>query len=416
MHIIKPGRRFDFMGKRKLAFLFSLCMLLTSVGLMFRPGLKMGTDFKGGTEVEIAFTQHVDAAEVRAAAEKIGFAHADVVEVTDHEKANHFLIRVQEVSALSDAQKAAIREHLCLVPEGGTPTDGRCPARLNASEIKFSPGGDKVSVRYDDAIATADLATIAKEIQGVEGVALRAGDNSVVLASEREHKVELYLKSKGDQLLDGLRAELGSDKVPEHALRIEWIGAKAGAQLRDDAIKSVVLAMVFIMAYVALRFDLRFAPGGIIALVHDVVIALGAMALTQREVTLSTVAALLTIVGYSINDTVIVYDRIRENLPKHRGMTFPEIINLSISEMLGRTIITSFVTSLSLVCFLFWGTGVIRDFAFTLLVGMAFGTFSSIYIAAPVTEWIDRRFFRSSAERRKPVTRTRATKRADSVV
>jgi preprotein translocase subunit SecF len=174
--------------------------------------------------------------------------------------------------------------------------------------------------------------------------------------------------------------------------------------------------MVFIMAYVALRFDLRFAPGGIIALVHDVVIALGAMALTQREVTLSTVAALLTIVGYSINDTVIVYDRIRENLPKHRGMTFPEIINLSISEMLGRTIITSFVTSLSLVCFLFWGTGVIRDFAFTLLVGMAFGTFSSIYIAAPVTEWIDRRFFRSSAERRKPVTRTRATKRADSVV
>lgn len=414
MHIIKPGRRFDFMGKRKLAFLFSLVMIAASIGLMFRPGLKLGTDFKGGTEIEIAFLQAVDAGDLRAATAKIGFANADVVAITDHEKPNHFLIRVQDVSALSDAQKAAIRDRLCLVPEGGVPTDGKCPARLNATEIKFSPGGDKVSVRYDSPITAEDLPTIATELQGVEGVALRSGAGSVVLASEREHKVELHLKSKGDQLFDGLRAELGSDKVPEHALRVEWIGPKAGAQLRDAAIKSVAIALVFIMAYVALRFDLRFAPGGIIALAHDVIIALGAMALTQREVTLSTVAALLTIVGYSINDTVIVYDRIRENLPKHRGLTFPDIINLSISEMLGRTIITSFVTSLSLVCFLFWGTGVIRDFAFTLLVGMVFGTFSSIYIAAPFTEWIDRRFFRSSAGRRKPAARASTTKRADA--
>jgi preprotein translocase subunit SecF len=413
MHIIKPGRRFDFMGKRKLAFLFSSLMVLISIGLMFRPGLKMGTDFKGGTEIELAFTQNVDAAEIRAAADKAGFSDVDVVAITDHSNPNHFLIRVQDVSVLTDAQKESIKAHLCLVPEGGTATDGKCSTRLNATEIKFSPGGDKISVRYEAPIATTDLPTIASELQGVEGVALRSGANSAVLVNEREHKVELYLKSKGDQLLDGLRTQLGSEKVPEHALRVEWIGPKAGAQLRDAAIKSVAIAMVFIMAYVALRFDLRFAPGGIIALMHDVIIALGAMALTQREVTLSTVAALLTIVGYSINDTVIVYDRIRENLPKHRNNTFYEIINLSISEMLGRTIITSLVTSLSMVCFLFWGTGVIRDFAFTLLVGMAFGTFSSIYIAAPVTEWIDRRFFRSSADRRKPAPRV--TKRADTI-
>src|SRR4030095_6391892 len=170
---------------------------------------------------------------------------------------------------------------------------------------------------------------------------------------------------------------------------VEWIGPKAGAQLRDAAIKSIGVAIFFIMADIAFRFDLRFAPGGIVALVHDVGIALGAMVLTRKEITLPTVAAMLTIVGYSITDTVVVYDRIRENLGRHRGKSFSNVINLSISEMFGRTIISSGVTSLSMVMFLVWGTGVIKDFAFCLLVGIIVGTYSSIYVAAPLTEWID---------------------------
>jgi preprotein translocase subunit SecF len=178
----------------------------------------------------------------------------------------------------------------------------------------------------------------------------------------------------------------------------------------------VAVAIFFIMAYIVLRFDLRFAPGGIIALVHDVGIAMGAMAITGREVTISTVAAMLTIVGYSINDTVIVYDRIRENLSRHRNLSFAAVINLSISEMLGRTIITSGVTALSMLAFLIWGTGVLRDFAFALLVGIGVGTYSSIYIAAPITEWIDKRFFGSSAAKRKPVSRVRAEKKKGAVV
>src|SRR5690606_24254230 len=115
--------------------------------------------------------------------------------------------------------------------------------------------------------------------------------------------------------------------------------------------------------------------------------------LAQREVTLSTVAALLTIVGYSINDTVVVYDRIRENLGKYRKMTFPRIINRSITEVLSRTIRTSATTAAALLPFLFFGTGVIKDFAFALLVGILVGTYSSIYMAAPLTEYIDRKFF-----------------------
>jgi preprotein translocase subunit SecF len=419
MEFIKPGQQFDFMSKRWLFIGVSAILLLLSALSFIKPGPQLGTDFKGGTELEVAFTGNVEAGDIRGAVEALGFSGADVIRVKDagSENANRYLIRVQEVTVLTDQQKQVIQDKLCHVGETATPPadfETRCPQNVRATEIKFSPGGDKISMRYE---AEPDLAAIKVQLASVSGLELREGQNNPVIVSARDHKVEAQLKSRGDQLLDGLRSKLGSDKVPARALRTEWIGPKAGAQLRDAAITSVVISIVFIMAYIAFRFDLRFAPGGIIALVHDVGIALGAMIFTHREITLSTVAALLTIVGYSINDTVIVYDRIRENLTKHRNMTFPEIINLSVSEMLGRTIITSGVTSLSMLAFLIWGTGVIKDFAFALLVGIVVGTYSSIYVAAPITEWIDRRFFGGqTAAPRKKVSRTKAVKRADAVV
>ncbi len=419
MEFIKPGTQFDFMGKRWYLIGVSAVLLLLSILSFFKPGPKLGTDFKGGTEVVVAFLKPVDASAVRAAAVKSGFESPDVVQIEDAKQPNQFMIRVQEVSGLSDAQKATIRERMCLPPEGKPVPEDRCPAGVRAVEVKFSPGGDKITGRYE---AQPDKEGIRKQLEGLEGLQLRPGDSIVLgrahenAASERDHKVDIHLKSKGDQLMDGLRSQLGAEVVPEQPLKVEWVGPKAGAQLRDAAIKSVLIAIFFIMAYIAIRFDVRFAPGGILALIHDVGIALGAMIITQREITLSTVAAMLTIVGYSITDTVIVYDRIRENLTKHREMSFSNIINLSISEMFGRTIISSGVTSLSMVCFLIWGTGVLKDFAFTLLIGFLVGTYSSIYVAAPFTEWIDRRFFGSKAGERKKVTRTRAAKKADAVV
>src|SRR5439155_5406816 len=126
-------------------------------------------------------------------------------------------------------------------------------------------------------------------------------------------------QSKGDQLLDVLRTELGAERVPATALRVEWVGPKAGKQLRDSARNSVALAIVFIMLYLAFRFDLRFAPGVVLACVHDALVVLVAFCLAHREITLSTIATVLTIVGYSMNDTVVVYDRIRKNLRNHPG-------------------------------------------------------------------------------------------------
>jgi preprotein translocase subunit SecF len=413
MELIKPGARFDFMSKRWYFMGLSFLLLLGSAVAFIYPGPKLGTDFKGGTELEVAFLQPTSAGDVRQAVEQTGFHDPEVVAVTDAAHPNRYLIRVPDVSALSEAQKGEIHDRLCHMPEGQAPPADRCPPNVQATEVKFSPGGDKISTRYE---VPPDVPAIAKQLQGLSGVELRSGANNPVVVSERDHKVEIQLKSKGDQLLDGLRAKLGADRVPAQALRVEWIGPKAGAQLRDAAIKSILISLLVIMVYVAVRFDMRFAPGGIIALMHDVGIALGMVVLTGREITLSTVAAMLTIVGYSITDTVVVYDRIRENLNKHRGMSFPEIINLSISEMLSRTIIVSGVTALSLVCFLIWGTGVIKDFAFALLVGLVVGTYSSIYIAAPFTEWVDKRFFGAKAGKARAVTRTRAAKKADSVV
>lgn len=413
MELIKPGRQFDFMGKRRYFIGFSVLLLVLSIISFIKPGPKLGTDFKGGTEIEVAFNAPLSAADVRGAIQRAGFSTPDVVSVSDPQGRSRYLIRVQDVSALEEAQKEKVRTQLCHLPEGTPVPEDRCPPAVRASEVKFSPGGDKISARYEVA---PDLEGIRKQFEGVGGVELRHGVNNPVVVSERDHKVEIYLKSKGDQLMDALRRELGADKVPENALRTEWIGPRAGAQLRDSAIKSVAISILFIMAYVAFRFDVRFAPGGIIALIHDVGIALGAMVLTQREITLSTIAALLTIVGYSISDTVVVYDRIRENLSKHRDKTFSDIINLSISEMLGRTILVSCSTLLSMVCFFIWGTGTLKDFAFTLVVGIIVGTYSSIYVAAPITEWIDRRFFGSSVFKRKKVSRVRTEKRADAVV
>jgi preprotein translocase subunit SecF len=412
MEFIKHGVQIDFMRYRWYFIGASVFLLILSAISFVYPGPKMGTDFKGGTEVEVAFKAHVDASRVRAAVESVGFASPEVVAVDDSTNKNRFLIRVQEVTVLSDREKGLIRDRMCLIPENSSAPAG-CPAKASASEVKFSPGGDKIFARYD---VTPDLSLIRKQFEATEGIQLRAGANNPVLANERDHRVEIQLKSKGDQMLDGMRQRLGADVVPDAALRVEWIGPKAGAQLRDAAIKSIGIAIFFIMAYIAFRFDMRFAPGGIVALVHDVGIAMGAVVITRREITLTTVAAMLTIVGYSITDTVVVYDRIRENLGKHRNLSFSTVINVSISEMLGRTIITSGVTALSLVNFLYWGTGALKDFAFTLLIGIIVGTYSSIYVAAPLTEWIDRRFFGASAVKKKELSRTRAPKRVGAVV
>jgi preprotein translocase subunit SecF len=390
VELFKHGKVYDFMAVRAYWIGFSLFAVVASFFMVLvYPQPTYGTDFKGGTEVEVAFNKNVEAGDLRKTVHDLGFEAPDIVTVTDPVNKNRFLIRVQETSNLDEPKRNELRHALCFAADG-EPVGDRCPPALRPTEVKFSPGGDKITARYEQ---DPDLSAIAQQVRTVPQIELRPGATNPQVVSARDHKIEIQLKSKGDQLMDGLRNKLGADVVPDNPLRVEWVGPKAGKQLRDAAVTSVAIAIVCIMAYVAFRFDLRFAPGGVVALVHDAMVVLGVFVLFKKEITLSTIAAVLTIVGYSINDTVVVYDRIRENLGKHRGKTFAQIINLSVSETLSRTVLTSGATLLSFLAFFVWGTGVIKDFALALLVGIVAGTYSSIYVAAPLTEWIDRKFF-----------------------
>lgn len=410
MQLFPNDKVYGFMAQRKLWALVSLVLVAASiVSLFVPPGPMMGTDFKGGTEVEIAFKGDVGDDRIRSAVQEAGFASPDVIRVNDPDNANRFLIRVQEVSTIDEAAQAEIEQALCF---GDDLDPARCPEEKQASEVKFSPGGDKITVRFREA---PDLDQVKELMQsGVGGVSLRAGEGNPSLQNARDNRVEIQLKSKGDVLIDGLRNALGPELVPDSALRMEWVGPKAGALLRDAAVKSIAIALIFIMVYIAFRFDLRFAPGAVISLIHDAAVTVGILVLFQKEINLTTVAALLTIVGYSVNDTVVVFDRVRENLGKLRGTPFRRVIDVSLSEMLNRTVITSGTTIFSLTAFFYWGTGTLKDFAFTLITGLILGTYSSIYVALPITYWLDQRFFSKLAPRK--AARPVRAKKAEAVV
>lgn len=393
MEFFKSHKVYDFMRVRKYWIFLSIALTVGSIISLYYPGPNYGTDFRGGTEIEVAFKKKTDGGQVRHAVTASGhFSEPDVIQVQSKDSDSQFLIRVQEISTVDDATKEELKKKLCLGVEGDD--ESVCPKSARATEVKFSAGGDKLGVRYD---SEPDLEIIKRQVQSVANVKLRVSDKNPQVVNKRDHRVEIQLQSKGDQLMDVMREQLGADVVPDHALRVEWVGPKAGKQLRDSARNAVALSILFIMVYLAFRFDLRFAPGVVLACVHDAVVVLGAFVLTRREVTLSTIAVVLTIVGYSMNDTVVVYDRIRENLGKHRGKSFGDIINLSVSETLSRTILTSGATMLSVLAFFYWGTGVIKDFAFGMVVGILAGTYSSIYVAAPLTEWIDKRLGRGGS-------------------
>ena len=385
MRFFSSGKTYDFMRYRAVFVFISLAITIASVALLFTSHVKLGTDFSGGTEVELAFRGAVEPLEIRKAVESAGFGTPDVIKVDDSKHPNRYLIRVQEISTLSPETQAIVEKGLCFGPAN----IANCPVNHQATEVKFSPGGDKITARFLEA---PDLDWIRETVSKVPGMRLRPGANNPLVQNSRDHKVEIQLMSKGDQLIAGLKSTLGA-RAPDQALRSEWIGPRAGAQLRDSAVKSICILIVFIMAYIAFRFDLRFAPGGIVALVHDATGTLGVLILLGKEIDLTTVAAVLTIIGYSVNDTVVIYDRVRENLGKLRGASFRELINISTSEMLGRTILTTATVQMSMLAFFFWGTGTLKNFALSLTIGLAFGTYSTIYIALPVTEWLDRRVF-----------------------
>jgi len=187
--------------------------------------------------------------------------------------------------------------------------------------------------------------------------------------------------------------------------RVDYVGPQVGKQLRNKGIMAVLSAMIAILVYVAFRFDFKFGPGAVVAMIHDVVMVLGYYLVSRAEFNLTAIAALLTIVGYSVNDTIVVYDRVREEMARYRGKPLREIINIAVNATLVRTILTSLTTALSILGLLFYGLGELRDFAAAMLVGIIVGTYSSVYIASPLTIWLDERT--AARERREKIAQKR---------
>ena len=243
-------------------------------------------------------------------------------------------------------------------------------------------GGTLVQVKFDKA-TTPD--NIRKALKGLDL-------GSCTIQQFEESKGEEFLirveKSKSDLvgLSDDIKTTLdkayGANQVDIR--RVEMVGPKVGKDLRRQGFLAIIYALVGILIYVTFRFEFKFALGAVVALFHDVIITVGIFSLLDKEFSLSILAALLAIVGYSLNDTIVVYDRIRENLRKPGKRSYEELINTSINQTLSRTILTSVTTILVLFCLFFLGGGVIHDFAFALMVGVIVGTYSSIFIASPI--------------------------------
>ena len=192
-------------------------------------------------------------------------------------------------------------------------------------------------------------------------------------------------KNFGQEVINNIY-EIMKNKVPEDknefVLSLGTVSPKIGTELSGKALWSIVSALILILFYISIRFEFKFAIGAIFALIHDILITLGIFSLTGYEITLSTVAAFLTIVGYSLNDTIVILDRIRENMKSSGTVMFENTINKSINQSLSRTLITSLTTLLVIVVLLLYGGEIIRPFAFTMFVGVIIGTYSSIYIAS----------------------------------
>ena len=245
-------------------------------------------------------------------------------------------------------------------------------------------GGALVQVRYDKPV------TVAQVRQGLDELKL---GNAVIqqFGDVREYLIRLpETEQKAAEISARIQEALGKAAGARVEIRrLEFVGPQVGRDLQLQALYAVLAGMIGILIYVAIRFDFRGGVISIAALAHDVIVTLGAISITNREMSLSVLAALLTIVGYSINDTIVVFDRIRENRGRglRRGQSVADLVNNAINQTLSRTILTSFTTFLAAVVLFLFGGEVLHDFAFALVVGVVTGTYSSVAAATLVMDW-----------------------------
>lgn len=344
MQIIKPDVNIDFIGKRLWAFGVSgLLVIITILSLVLQGGPNYGIDFVGGIEVRVRFTAPTDHGSVKAALKSIGMGDSVV----------------QKIGKDSEHEFRILDERSNLKLDG-------LPERVTAS-LKAAYGDKFEEVRY--------VRTVGPKVgRDLRDKALKAILFAILL-------IAVYISGRFEAkwFLAGVMAALLVGAV----LLVQTIVTTGRGEAGSAMVILIVTALVVTVGACWL-FRLRYAMGAIVALLHDVLITVGVFSILDKEFTLATVAALLTIIGYSLNDTIIVYDRIRENLKKGGRKEMAVVINEAVNQTLSRTILTSGTTLVVLLSLFILGGGVIQDFALALLVGVGVGTYSSIFVASPV--------------------------------
>jgi preprotein translocase subunit SecF len=249
-------------------------------------------------------------------------------------------------------------------------------------------GGMLIEVSYPEAPEIAEVRSRLESAGLSDAVVQTFGAASDIVVrvpprGEDESDAEL-----STVVLDALQQGVEGEVIMR---RVEFVGPQVGEELAEQGILAVVYALIGVFLYVMIRFQWRFSVGAVVALVHDIIIAMGILSLIHINFDLTVVAALLAVIGYSLNDTIVLFDRVRENFPRMRKSTPREVVNTSVNETLSRTIMTSLTTLLVLIALFIFGGQIIHAFAFTLIVGVLVGTYSSIFVAAPIVLWWARR-------------------------
>ena len=366
---LHPKKTIDFVGIRKVAAMFSVVAVLASLALFFLVGPTWGIDFTGGTEVHMKFRESTQINTLRDALQEQGLASDSVQQVGTPED-NEFVVRIQDPEFGTEDLKGKVL---------GTLTGKFGEKWIKESSFDAQIGARLVVVYDGDPVQVADVQNILKDIQGAT-VTEASDDNT------------LYIKMPGlsSQLVSALKEQFPAKDGKENLSieQVDSVGPKVGSELRQQGFISIMATLALILIYVAFRFNISFAPGAVLALFHDVTIVVGVFILLDmagwtHEFNLPMIGALLTIIGYSLNDTIVIYDRIRENMTRYRRQDLEQLINGSINETLGRTLATSLTTMMGMTAFLLLGGAVIQTFALAIFLGVIVGTYSTVFVASP---------------------------------
>ncbi len=380
--------KIEFMKYRKYFVVISAALVVVAIFAVFVHGkLNLGIDFVGGTQLTVRFTEQPEIDGLRSILTDAGIGDAQIQRFGAVE-ANEVLIKTGTVAGSEEGSGALV------------------VAALDRA-LNEAAGGFDLNERGRDALAELLVAEDPEGLDPANDEQARARYTRLAgaIVDSRQEK-GIFSGWEEVRSIQGISGETAAmleekAKLGEFAvLGMENVGPQIGAELRRKGIWAVVASLIGMLVYIWFRFELRFGIGALVAVTHDVIVTLGLFALGDFEFNLTTIAAFLTLVGYSVNDTVVVFDRVRENLRRRRSKSLEEIMDQSINQTLSRTVLTSGTTLLTVGCLLFAGGEALRGFAFILFVGIVVGTYSSVYVASPFT-LLWERFFGAEARTRR---------------